>query len=196
MPKTKAKQSMDRRFKNRIVGYEDVPVDQIQFNPKNWRIHPKHQQDALRGVLNEVGIVQNVIINRTTGNMLDGHLRVMIADRNGEETVPATIVDLTQEEEDVILATLDPLAALAATDHDKLDELLQDIKVKDGAVLDILGLGEQDDAEPDMKPLEKADPKMTWVVLCCPTVKFGAIAEQVRHISSAEGVVSEIIVSD
>ena len=194
--KSKTKQAVDKRFKNRIVGYEDVSIEQIQFNPKNWRIHPKHQQEALRGVIGEVGIVQNVIINRSTGNLLDGHLRVIIADRNGEQTIPATIVDITQEEEDVILATLDPLSALAATDQDKLDALLQDIKVTNGAVLNMLGLDEYDGSEPDMVRIDKEDPKVTWVVLCCPTVKFGTISEHVGHIANAEGVYCEIIVSD
>jgi len=193
MRKTK---DIGRVIKNRIVGYEDVPLDQVQFNPKNWRIHPKHQQDALNGVLSEVGVVQNVIVNRRTGNLVDGHLRVTLADRNGEKTIPATIVDLSPEEEAMILATLDPLSALAATDHDKLSELLEEVQTNDAAILDMLGLGEQDGDDPGMVPLELEDAKTTWVVLSCPTVRYGAIADMIQRIARTEGVACEVIVSD
>jgi len=51
-------------------------------------------------------------------------MRVTLSARNGEQTVPVTYVDLDPEEEDYVLATLDPLGALAATDQDKLLELI------------------------------------------------------------------------
>lgn len=117
---------MPTSYRNRIVGYGEESIDQVQFNPKNWRIHPQGQQDALHGVLSEVGWVQNVIVNRNTGNLIDGHARVMLADRNEEKTVPVTYVDLSESEEALILASLDPIAALAATDKEKLEELLRD----------------------------------------------------------------------
>lgn len=49
---------------NRIVGTGEESPDQLLANPRNFRIHPKHQQDALEGVLNEVGWVDDVIVNR------------------------------------------------------------------------------------------------------------------------------------
>src|SRR5476649_2556080 len=60
-------------WKNRIVGYGEEPPDQLLANEKNWRIHPKIQQDALQGALSKVGIVQNVIVTRRSGKMIDGH---------------------------------------------------------------------------------------------------------------------------
>jgi hypothetical protein len=62
----------DQPWKNRIVGYSDEPPDQLLANPKNWRTHPGSQADALRGVLADVGIVQNVIANRRSGHLVDG----------------------------------------------------------------------------------------------------------------------------
>lgn len=122
------------QWRNRIVRTGMAPLDQIQFNSRNWRVHPKAQQDALAGVLSEVGVVQHVIINERTGNLVDGHLRVTLADRNGEPAVPAVFVDLSEEEEALILATLDPLSAMAATDRDQLDALLHKVSTGDAAV--------------------------------------------------------------
>ena len=115
------------KIKNRIVGNGEEQLDQIMFNPRNWRIHPLSQQDALKGVLEEVGWVQEVIVNKRTGHLVDGHLRCQLAAREGAKTIPVKYVDLSEDEEALVLATLDPIGAMAATDKQKLDELFQDI---------------------------------------------------------------------
>lgn len=115
------------RWQNRIVGHGEEEPSQLLANPRNFRIHPKTQQDAVAGVLEEVGWVQSVIVNRRTGHLIDGHLRVSIALRDDEPTIPVVYVDLSADEEALILATLDPLAALAGTDRQKLEELLSEV---------------------------------------------------------------------
>jgi len=116
------------KFANRIVGSGEESLDQIQFNPRNWRVHPLNQQNALKGVLEEVGWVQEVIVNKRTGNLIDGHLRCQLAAREGAKTIPVKYVDLSEDEEALVLSTLDPIAAMAATDKQKLDELFRDIQ--------------------------------------------------------------------
>jgi ParB-like chromosome segregation protein Spo0J len=78
-------------------------------------------------VLEEVGWVQQVIVNQRTGNLVDGHLRCQLAAREGNKTIPVLYVDIDEAGEELVLATLDPIAAMAATDKAKLDELFQDI---------------------------------------------------------------------
>lgn len=102
-------------------------------HPKNWRIHPQHQQEALAGVLDSVGWVQQVVVNRRTNFVLDGHLRAALA-ISRREKVPVVYVDLSEEEESLVLATIDPVSALAVTDQGKLNELLGDIDVANAAV--------------------------------------------------------------
>ena len=116
------------KIKNRIIGSGEEQLDQIMFNPRNWRIHPLSQQDALKGVLEEVGWVQQVIVNKRTGNLIDGHLRCQLAAREGAQTIPVVYVDVSEDEEALVLATLDPIAAMAATDKQKLDELFANIQ--------------------------------------------------------------------
>lgn len=124
--------SVDNRgpeWRNRIVGHGEEAPDQLLANPANWRIHPEIQQDELAKVLHTVGWVQQVIVNRRTGHMLDGHLRVQLAMWHMEDTVPVTYVDLSLQEERLMLAVLDPLAALAGTDNEKLEELEKDVHI-------------------------------------------------------------------
>ncbi len=132
------KQKVKALWENRIVGYGDEPTDQIMANPNNFRIHPTIQQNALTGSLESLGWIDDVIINRRTGNLIDGHLRVILAMRNDIKTVPAKYVDLSPEEETLAIMMLDPISALAATDHDKLAELFQLVNSDNDLVTDFL----------------------------------------------------------
>lgn len=136
-------------WKNRIVGYDVKPASWFIANEHNWRIHPKDQQEGMRGALDSVGWVQDVIVNLRTSEewgadqnvqtLVDGHLRVTLALRAGEDTpVPVKYVDLSPSEEAQVLATLDPIAAMAATDKTKLDELMRAIQSDDERVQTML----------------------------------------------------------
>ena len=148
-------------IKNRIVSSGNEPLDNILFNPRNWRIHPLNQQNALKGVLEEVGWVQNVIVNQRTGNLIDGHLRCQLAQREGATTIPVLYVDLSEEEEALILATLDPIAGMAATDKQKLDELFSDIQSENESVRKMMDeIAEKERLEYGKKPIEDVEPQI------------------------------------
>lgn len=118
---------------SRIVGEGAEAPEDLLANPRNWRIHPAAQQEALSGVLNTVGVVQRVIVNRASGFVVDGHLRVALALSEGVEEVPVSYVELTDEEEALVLATFDPTGAMAGTDRTKLEELLSEAKEGEAA---------------------------------------------------------------
>lgn len=121
-------------WKNRIIGHGEEVPDQLLANPKNWRVHPKSQQDALGGVLAEVGIVDTVLVNKRTGFVVDGHLRVAMAISAHESTIPVTYLDLSEQEEALVLATFDPVSALAVADSDQLKALLAECETDNSAV--------------------------------------------------------------
>jgi len=91
-------------WRSRIVGHGEESPDQLLANPRNWRVHPKAQQDALAVVLDQVGWVQDVIVNQRTGHVVDGHLRVSLAISRNEPTIPVVYIDLDPEEEALVLA--------------------------------------------------------------------------------------------
>ena len=134
---------------NRIVGAGTVRAGDLLANESNWRIHPLTQQEALGGVLNEVGWVTQVVVNRRSDEawgekrnietLVDGHLRVMLALGSGEDAeVPVTYVDLLPHEEALILATFDPLSAMAVADTEQLGALLQEIAAADEEALRVV----------------------------------------------------------
>lgn len=154
-------------WKNRIVGHGEQPAISYMANPLNWRIHPKAQREALTGILSDVGWVQSVIVNRVTGNVVDGHARIEEMLKLGDETpVPFVEVELSEEEEQKILLTLDPISAMAAADKANLEQLLRDVSTDNAAVSAMLeelaaenGLsfngdeGSEEQKEPDEVPL-------------------------------------------
>ena len=100
-------------WRNRIVGSGEAAPAELVPNEKNWRLHPRRQVAALEGALDEVGWVQQVIVNQRTGRLVDGHARVESAVARREASVPVLYVDLSEAEEALVLASLDPLGAMA-----------------------------------------------------------------------------------
>jgi len=126
------------KLKDRIKEFRRVPAHELQPNPKNWRTHPVAQQDALRGVLAEVGIAGAVLARETPEGglmLIDGHLRT---DVMHDQEIPCLVLDVTEEEAAVLLATIDPLAAMAEADAGKLDALLRDVETSSEAVQQML----------------------------------------------------------
>ena len=123
---------MSRLIKNRIVGQEEVNPEELLAHPFNWRVHPKEQQKALQSSLDKIGWVKQVIVNKKTNHVVDGHLRVNIALRNGEEKIPVVYIDVSKEEEKIILASLDPLVSLGVADEDMLQDLIKDVELDNG----------------------------------------------------------------
>ncbi len=126
-------------WQNRIVGHEDVDPKALVPNPANWRTHPKAQRNAMGGALDELGWVQSVIVNKRSGRIVDGHLRVDLAIAENAPTVPVVWVDLSDEEERLALAVIDPIGAMAGKSEDLFRALVTDIHVENDALESILG---------------------------------------------------------
>jgi DNA modification methylase len=111
---------------------------ELKANPKNWRKHPEVQRVGLDAVLTEVGWVQSVILNKRTEHLIDGHLRIELAIKSGETEVPVNIVDISQEEEDAILVSFDPISAMAQSNHSILTSLIAGITTTNPALRDLI----------------------------------------------------------
>lgn len=127
-------------FESRIVGHGEEAPEQLLANPMNFRRHPGGQMTALRGSLSRLGWVKTVLVNKTTGHVIDGHARIEEAMRQGCKTIPVTYVQLTPDEEKFALASLDPISALAISDSDALASLVQDLTLTPGPTDDAAGI--------------------------------------------------------
>jgi len=126
-------------WRNRLSGpVVDVPPDQLVPSDLNFRRHPGPQQDALSGVIGEIGYLDPVLVQAGTDRVIDGHLRVELALRSGQPTIPVQYVDLTDAEADLALATFDPISAMAYHDRENLAALLETVSTGDAAVMAML----------------------------------------------------------
>lgn len=143
-------------FRNRIVETRIIKAAELSANPLNWRRHPQSQASAIRGLLSEVGIVAPLIAyhsQRANGalTLIDGHMR--------QETGgawPVTVLDVSDEEADLILASFDPITGLAELDSAALAELLGRVEmtpVENDGVRDLLA---QMNAENKLTSLQDA----------------------------------------
>ena len=115
-------------IRDRIKELRRVRAGDLKPHPKNWRVHPESQKNALRGLLAEIGYA-DVLITRELADgslqIIDGHLR---ADTTPDSIVPVVVTDLTEEEAEKVLLTLDPLASMATADKENLEALLASLK--------------------------------------------------------------------
>jgi hypothetical protein len=114
-------------IRDRIKELRRVPASSLVRNPKNWRTHPHAQAQALQGILEEVGYADALLVRETDDGslmLIDGHLR---ADSSDDMEVPVLILDVDEAEADKLLATFDPISAMAEGDGVKLDELAEQL---------------------------------------------------------------------
>jgi len=125
-------------MRDRVKELRRVPASELRANPKNWRRHPPAQEAALRGILEDIGFADAMIARETEDGLelIDGHLRKEVM---GDQPVPVLIVDVTEEEADKMLLTLDPLAMMANADQDQFLALLQNAEFESQAIFDMLG---------------------------------------------------------
>lgn len=156
---------------DRVKELRRVTASALKPNPKNWRIHPPAQHDAMRGVLAEVGFADAVLARELpdgTLELVDGHLRAEIA---ADAEVPVLVVDLDDYQSAQVLATHDTLTALATVDQQQLTGLLSEVEFASAAVEAMLDdlLAETGSAEtPVSEPPGEIDiPELYQVVVEC-----------------------------
>ena len=153
-------------LRDRVIELRRVRAAELIPNPKNWRTHSKGQAGALRGLIAEVGFAGAALARQGPNGelvLIDGHLR---RDTLPDEQIPVLVTDLTEEEADKVLATYDPIAAMAGRDAEALAALLANVTTDDDGLRRLLedlgkvgrGVGASDpdgDAQPietDIKP--------------------------------------------
>lgn len=186
--------------KSRIVEHRRVKAASLRPHPSNWRTHPARQQAGLRASLKELGFARSLSVYDDPEwglTVIDGHLRQEI---QGNSLVDVEILDFTRDEARKFLATCDPLAGMAEADDEKLAALVAEIETESEAFADLLaelaGTADEDDSVQlttlDVKP----PPKMSWVLIGIPTVRFGEIAERVEALAGVDGVLCETTAND
>jgi hypothetical protein len=117
---------MTEPIRNRIKGHRRVRAGELVPHDWNYRLHPEGQRAALEAIYRAVGFARSLLAYELPDGrlkLLDGHLR---RDLDPDMEVDVEVLDVTDEEARALLLTIDPLAALAQTQeqiHQRLLEL-------------------------------------------------------------------------
>src|SRR3989442_10062250 len=82
------------QIRDRISELRRVRASSLVDNPKNWRRHPKVQSEALRGLLQEIGYANALLVRELADGrlmLIDGHLR---AHTTPDTEVPVLVLDV------------------------------------------------------------------------------------------------------
>jgi len=125
--------------------------------------------------LSEIGYADALLAREQDGSLVlvDGHLRRSL---DPDQVVPVLVLDVSEEEADKLLLTLDPLAGLAGSDPGRLSDLLDRVSTSSAAVRELLdavarsahlparrGLTSPD-AAPPLPAVAKTVPGDLWIM--------------------------------
>jgi hypothetical protein len=121
-------------IRDRVKELRRVKASELRPHPRNWRLHPPAQHDALRGILAEVGFAGALLVRELDDGALqiiDGHLR---AEATPSELVPVLVLDVDAAEAELLLATYDAVGGLAQPDFSQLSALITDCDFQNPAL--------------------------------------------------------------
>lgn len=117
---------MSETPRNRVLGLQYLPANDLKANDGNPRRHPQAQRETLRGVVDSLGITGALLAydsERQGGlTLIDGHLR---KEDYPDQEWPVLVLDLTDTEADALLAAHDAVGAMAEYDETSMRDLLE-----------------------------------------------------------------------
>ena len=88
------------------ISIEYVAIDVLRPDPRNPRVMPEHERDALDRSIAEFGFLEPVVLQRSTNRIVGGHRRVEALIRQGIVEVPVIFADISNEQADVLSLAL------------------------------------------------------------------------------------------
>ena len=111
--------------RNRIKSHRKIRAGNLVPHEWNFRLHPDAQKAALQAIYQEIGFARSLLAYELPDGrlkLIDGHLR---RDLDPNLEVDVEILDVDDAEARALLLSIDPLAALAETQDQLHQRLLE-----------------------------------------------------------------------
>lgn len=108
---------------------KDVHISEIKPAKYNPRKISDSAFEGLKESIKKFGMVDPLIVNKRTGNLVGGHQRLKACEALGFQKVPVVEVDLSKAEEKALNVTLNNQAISGEYEMDQLEELLKEIEL-------------------------------------------------------------------
>lgn len=129
-----------------------LPLDSLVDNPKNYKIHPINQLEAIAAAIRERGQLGIILVRTKNRMIITGHATRAAMRLAGETDGLCQMWDVDQATADRAMVADNRLAELGKNDEERLAELLRDVPTDS---LQAMGF-EQDEAE-KLLAADKAD---------------------------------------
>ena len=116
-----------KRDITKIVYYAIENIKPAKYNP---RVISDEELSGLRESIKEFGIIDPLIVNKTSGVLVGGHQRLKAADLEGYEEVPVVELELTEVQEKALNVALNSHTMQGKVDLEMLHTVLDDIKTE------------------------------------------------------------------
>lgn len=103
-------------------------LKRAEFNPRRISQHAK---TGLANAIERFGLVQQIVWNERSGNVVGGHQRLDVLEERGETDAEVIVVDLDEQEERLLNVTLNNPDIQGTWDDEKLGELLSSLRESD-----------------------------------------------------------------
>lgn len=180
-----------------------VRIDQLRQDPGNVRLHDARNIATIAASLKEFSQVEPLIVQKGTGKVIAGNGRLKALREMGVTECDVVEVEADDARAAALSIPLNRSAELASWDEAALASALQALD-DEGFDLDTLGFSSKEldellePGDPEVKDLkvEPPPPKMAWVLIGIPTVRFGDIAGTVEELALLPDTIVESVLND
>ncbi len=154
-----------------------VDVKPAAYNPRRQLKPGEKEYEALKASISRWSLVEPLVVNLRTGNLVGGHQRLAVLQHLGYTSAEVSVVDLDEKEEKLLNVALNKIKG--QWDYSRLEEIFQEYELEEAKVTGFTGqeialiLAKNDDVEDpaawqdDEEDEEDEDPDFlgaSWVV--------------------------------
>lgn len=149
-----------------IMKIQTIPIEKIKpaaYNPRQDLQPGDPLYEKIRRSIEEFDLVEPLVWNERTGNLVGGHQRLKILKSQGLKEVQCTVVDLPPERERILNLALNK--AVGDWDGEKLTQVFAELNTLPSLEMIVTGFSEAEIcdllAEPDFIPVsEETQPRL------------------------------------
>jgi hypothetical protein len=172
-------------------------TETLSPNLDNPNTHGQAQLNLYAKILRHQGWRKPILVSNQSGLIVTGHGAWLAARREGWDQVPVDYQDFkTPADEYAHLLADNRLPQLADIDEAKFADVLRD-QLEGKLDLELACVTMEEPAKTELKKMEiKAPPKMAWVLIGIPLVRFSEINADVERIAKLPDTLVESTVND
>ena len=121
-----------------------MPLSMLKPAAYNPRRITDYAKAGLRNAIEKFGMVQQIVWNERTGNVVGGHQRLDALTAIGEDTAEVVVVDLSEQDEKILNLSLNNPETQGTWDDEKLQEMITKMNADgvDALIMEDARLGE------------------------------------------------------